>query len=279
MKILVPVDFNKSSFSAFKYACNFANQFNADITLIHVISGSFTTNHVLAFDPLLSLEDAAIKRLNYFAIQYAKDVDERLPDVNISKEIAYGIPGIAISEFAKNHHFDLIIMGTKDKHGIFDRIIGSTSTITLRQGSCPVILIHEHTKFNNIKKVAFAIDNKVELDDSIESYRRLNNTWKAKTDFVHVDVSGSKDISEQMKDIIEELYEENDPNFSFEIKKIDGNNVQSALKSYCITEKMDLLVMVHYHEGIFANVFGANNSVMVAQELVLPVLVYPEDKD
>lgn len=279
MKILVPVDFNKSSFSAFRYACSFAEQFKAEITLLHVISGSFTTNHVLAFDPLLSLEDAAIKRLKYFSEEYADDIGVNLVKVKISKEIEYGIPGLAISEFAKNHHFDLIIMGTKDKHGIFDRVIGSTSTITLRQGICPVLLIHENTIYSKVSNAAFAIDHKVDLEDSIEAYRKLNQTWKAKTDFIHVEANETKDITSQMKDIIEELYEDKDPDFSFEIKKVKGNNIPSTIKDYCIMNKMDLLVMVHYHEGIYANVFGANTSVKVAKELVLPVLIYPEEND
>ena len=44
-RILVPIDFYKTSYAAFNYAANFSQMFpNSEITLLHVINGSFNSN-------------------------------------------------------------------------------------------------------------------------------------------------------------------------------------------------------------------------------------------
>ena len=70
-RILVPVDFFKTSFAAFNYAANFSKLFTeVEITLLHVINGPFNTNDVVNFDPMIDTEDAAEKRLSYFHKEY-----------------------------------------------------------------------------------------------------------------------------------------------------------------------------------------------------------------
>jgi len=58
IRILVPVDFTKVSFSAYNYAVHFAESIKAEITVLHVINGSFSTADSMFLDTM----DAADSR-------------------------------------------------------------------------------------------------------------------------------------------------------------------------------------------------------------------------
>ena len=277
-RILVPVDFFKTSFAAFNYAANFSQLFpKVEIILLHVINGPFDTKNVVIFDPMLDIHDAAVKRLTYLHEEYADMIGITLPSVDLKKEAIFGLPEIKIPEYAKNHDIDMIIMGTRDKHNIFDKILGSASAITLRRAHCPVMLIHENVRFNTPEKIVFAFDEKSDIEDALERFWKLNSVIKAKTDFVHVNTNKKDNINHQKSEIVEELFEENVPSFSFEIKTIVGDDIHTALKDYCLFEKSDILVMMHRKEGVFKNIFGTHHSVKMAQEFHLPVLVFQEN--
>ncbi|MBK6783347.1 MAG: universal stress protein [Saprospiraceae bacterium] len=56
-KILIPVDFTKTSFSAFIYGNQLAKHIGADITLIHILQGSFSTADTYFIDTLENTEN------------------------------------------------------------------------------------------------------------------------------------------------------------------------------------------------------------------------------
>ena len=61
-KILIPVDFTKTSFSAFIYGNQLAKHIGADITLIHILQGSFSTADTYFIDTLENTEKLAKKK-------------------------------------------------------------------------------------------------------------------------------------------------------------------------------------------------------------------------
>lgn len=278
--ILVPVDFTKTSFSALTYAMNFAKLLpDPTVTLLHVINGTFNTNEVMAYNPLLSMEQAAVKRMKVFVNDYPKEQGVTLPKVPIIEEIRFGIPGFTISEYVNEYPIDLVVMGTRDKHNIFDRILGSASSLAARLSTCPVMLIHENVKFEVPKKVVFGFDRKSDIEDALTDYRKLNNELQAATDFVHIGNKNYKGVDEQKAEIIEELFEDHKADFAFAIKTIQGDNIHNSLRAYCLSEDANILAMVHREEGLFSGLFGSNDSIKMAQEFHLPVMVFHEDND
>jgi len=277
MKILVPVDLYDSSHSAYEYAVHFANLIDAELTLLHVINSVFTGFEVIAYDPYIEMEKAAKKRLSDYVSKYKSKDGKKLPQVNTKIEVMFGIPGFAINEYANSNDMDLIIMGVRDKHGLFDRMLGSASNETINDAKCPIILIHTSTVFKKPEKILFAFDRKTDLDDSLEDFKEFNNIIKAKTDFLHINVKKTDDISEQKAEIVSELFEKDDPQFAFEVKTLSGNNVITGLNDYCFFEKVDLVTMIHREGGLFSNFFRTDKSIKIAQKLHLPVIVFQED--
>ncbi len=277
MKILVPVDLYESSYSSINYAVHFADLIDARITLLYVVNSVFNTNEVITYDPYLEMENTAKQRLEEFKSKFLKEQKGKLPEVDISVDVMFGIPGMAIPEYAELHKFDLIIIGVRDKHGFVDRLLGSVSNETIKEAKCPVMLIHQSSAFKSLEKILFAFDKKTDLDDALEDFKKFNDILKVKTDFLHINVKHTDDLSKQKAEIVSELFEKDDPKFSFEIKTLSGNNVISGLNDYCYFEEIDLVSMIHRKGGIFSNFLRPDKSIKIAQEFHLPVIVFQED--
>ena len=278
MKILVPVDFHKASFAAYNYAANLSKEMPAaKVTLLHVINGTFNTNELVAYDPLKEMQTAAMERLRYFHEEYPAELDVTVPEVKLDTAVRFGIPGFVITDYAEQHDYDMIVMATRDKHGIFDRLMGSASALVTRQAKCPVILVHESSKYTKPSKILFAFDKKSDIEDALEDYKRINNILGASTHFLHVKNDKEDNVKDRQAELVEELLSGEAPAFSFEVKTVYGDDVHSALKGYCIIQDVDMVAMVHRKEGIFTSLFRKQNSLKMAQEFVLPVIVFQEE--
>ena len=276
MKILVPVDFFETSFAAFSYARSLANEVDGEIVLLHIINGMMNTNEAFMHDPRGKIEQISNDRLESFVQNFPKVKGKDLKDLKITKIAIFGIPGIAVSDYAEANDIDLIVMGTRDKHGIFDRLLGSVSITTIKEAQCPVILIHKSTKWKKPEKILFTLDKDSDLKAPLDQYVKLNNKLNAHTDFLHIDIKSKDDIEEQKKKIISRLFENDNVSFSFEVKRLTGNALKSSLSHYCMFEKIDLITMVHRNKGALEQLFSKSKSVEIGTSIFLPILIFKE---
>jgi len=276
MKILVPVDFYQSSFSAYSYACHLSKELDAELTLLHVIPHGLTTK-IEDFDPNNSLETNAAAKLEYFTKQYPSELGVFIPKVDTILQSTFGSPAPSILLYADQKDVDLIIMGTRDKHNIFDRILGSTSSSVIDRSECPVMLIHENTKYNKPNHIAFAYDDHGDLENAIDDFDSINSRLQAKTDFIHIYKDNMEDLSSQNQTILDELFDGKNPKYSFEIKAVQGSDVQTSLMDYCLFNKIDILTMMHRKKGFLNKLFSSSDSISMAHKFHLPVLVFNED--
>lgn len=277
MKILVPIDFNKSSFAAYRYASLLAETLDAEITLLHVITGSFNTGDTISIEPMQTMENTAIERLAYISRDYAVENGLTLPRISDHHVVRWGMPGFTISDYAEDKGYDLIVMGSRDKYGFFDRLLGSSSALTIRRSTMPVLLIHSTTPITLPSKIAFAYDQYGKLEASIAKYKTFNNIIGAATTFVHVRRNDGSDISGQKQTIIEELLDQGaSANFTIDTREVEDSSVAQGLMDFCLFEKKEMLAVMHRDEGLFSTLFGSHTSIKLAQDFHLPVMVFSE---
>lgn len=277
LKILVPVDFTKTSFSAYHYANQMAAALGGEITLLHVVHGSFSTSDSFFINTLESSQKAAMGQLKYFAKDYPKELGYTFLPVKIKYEVRYGVPGFAITDLAKDLKFDYIIAGTRDNHNVIEKMLGTSSKIMATTTTVPIIFIHENTKFVVPEKIVFAIDNKNDFDESIDAFLNFNNHFKAPTTFVHIQTN-NESLESAKNSIIQELFENEKPNFTFEIKEIKGGDIAQSIIDFCIFEKTDMLVLVHRKRGIIKTIFNKSLSLETLDGIHLPILLLSENK-
>lgn len=139
-RILTAIDFSENSDYAFDYALTLAKQFNAELTIMHVINEpvdlrGFYVPHI-SFEQLeKEIEEGAIKMMEKFC-------QSRLSDFSpYNTAIVSGIPYEEVIRKAEEIGASLIVLGTHGRTGLDHLIFGSTAERIVRSASCPVLTI------------------------------------------------------------------------------------------------------------------------------------------
>lgn len=125
-QILVPTDFSRNSSSALNYACDLARQSHGKMHILHVLADDQAENQrevVQHLERLGSMLDARAQL-----------------SVETNRQVLTGKPAKRITEFAKDHDIDLIVMGTHGRTGLAHLTMGSVTERVMRDASCPVLV-------------------------------------------------------------------------------------------------------------------------------------------
>lgn len=123
-KILFPVDFSENCYGAARYVEFFAGRFDAEVTLLHVVSmGEHNLAQELLPGRQKQLEDFLAAELKYFTTQRVCLIGEAAP---------------AIVDFAQHWNPDLVMLPTHGT-GLFRRLLlGSVAATVLHDLASPV---------------------------------------------------------------------------------------------------------------------------------------------
>jgi len=151
-KILTPIDFSDYSKKAFEYAVEFAEHFNASITLVYVVEpqiypADFTMGQVAIPNIDSNLTEAAEKEL--LSLIDSNDFDK----TRIDYKIRIGQPFHEIIETAAEFDVDLIIIATHGHTGVEHLLFGSTAEKVVRKAPCPVLTLRQPIKGFHYKNV------------------------------------------------------------------------------------------------------------------------------
>lgn len=140
-EIVTAIDFSENSDHAFSYALTLARQFDAHLTILHVINEpvdlrGFYVPHI-SFEQLeKEIEESAQAMMEKFC-------QEKLAEFNnYSTSLVTGIPCDEIVKAAQACNASLIVVGTHGRTGLDHIIFGSTAERVVRTASCPVLTVH-----------------------------------------------------------------------------------------------------------------------------------------
>ena len=136
--ILVPIDFSETSRKALQYAVPFAKQFEAKITLLHVVDlpmypqefGYLLVDESQAMDGTKkSLADLATRTI--------------APELLAQTIVRRGLAWDTVVSVARETQADLIITTTHGYTGLKHVFMGSTAERIVRHAPCPVLVVRE----------------------------------------------------------------------------------------------------------------------------------------
>ena len=143
--ILVATDFSEPSAVALNYGRDLARSYDATLHVVHVIEDLLALH-----GPEIGFAIADVERNIEAAVR--RDLDAAItPSDRESLDIRTTItraPNVshAISDYAKDHAIDLIIVGTHGR-GAFQRfLIGSVAERVMRTAPCPVLTVRTHER-------------------------------------------------------------------------------------------------------------------------------------
>ncbi len=266
MNILIPMDFTEVSLNGMSYALSrFPND---QFTILHVLSGLVEVNQVYSVSSGLT-PDARIRSEMEEMIHEHLHVQE-LPE-NINIEIYYGEPVNVVSNYLKNHSYDAVVLGSRDKYNIFDRLFGSTSLGIVKRSKEPIYVIPRFSKFKGYKKIMVASDEHINNKEIILALNYWNNT-NAQIKFLHVH-EGKDDSFTQTKEVLlDSLYEQYQPPFSYEIEEVKGDNLVDSLLANSYNYKADLLIVIARNATFLQSLVYKSVSKELIMKSAIPVL-------
>jgi nucleotide-binding universal stress UspA family protein len=138
--IIVPTDFSGLSCEAFSWATLLAQQFNAKILIVHVISErdavDMTSQPGNPWENVLEREDKAM--IENFQSCLISDFRQ---EVETDTLVEVGPADEKLIEAAKKNNADLIVMATHGRTGLSHALMGSVAEKVLRQAPCPVFTV------------------------------------------------------------------------------------------------------------------------------------------
>lgn len=138
-RIMVGCDFSEHSERALRYAFSLAQEFEADIHLVHVLEpavfrGVYTSEAVMA-DVDVSLRDRFVERLENLVPDDARNW------CHIETVCLTGIPFKELTAYTAENKIDLAVMGLRGIGLVESLLVGSTTDRLLRHVSCPLLSV------------------------------------------------------------------------------------------------------------------------------------------
>ncbi|MBS0262844.1 MAG: universal stress protein [Planctomycetes bacterium] len=145
-KILFATDFSDCAKAAQAYAAGFAEQFHAELHVLHVLPDVALmmpdpgTALTLPANYLLDLKNEAQKSLDQLLPASTH------PGLAVVRSVCVGNPFVEIVNYAEAQGIDLIVVGTHGRGALLHLLMGSVAEKVVRKAKCPVLTVrpHEH---------------------------------------------------------------------------------------------------------------------------------------
>jgi len=129
-RILICTDFSESSDRALQYAISVAEEYGAELTVMHVVEG--------APDQAKREEVIATAKQRFERLVPT----EKRTTIKTKILVLFGKPYQRIVEYAREAEIDLVTMGVRGAGALDRAIFGSTTYRVIQLGPCPVLAVH-----------------------------------------------------------------------------------------------------------------------------------------
>ncbi len=159
-KILVPVDYSKTSTIAFDVAFDIAKKSGAEIIAMNVVEEITTESYRVTGEwHKADWEDRifTFELLKKSKAQLEKLVtDPKYAAVKITGEQRVGNPYHGITTIVTEKKVDLVVMGTRGLTKLEEMVIGTNTEKVVRHSRCPVLTVHKKPATTDFKNIVYA---------------------------------------------------------------------------------------------------------------------------
>lgn len=262
MNIIVPIDFSPVSLNAAHFAARMlTGQYEASLILYHVYD-----------DP--SRESTVTLQLRHFK--------DRLLDESIVKieTVAECSNDFIESLDRKVRHLDaaLVVMSITDpdKSRLEQVISSSNSLRMIERNVCPVLVIPQDAKFNEIRNVALASDFKdVERSIPIVPVKKVLGLFRPNLHIVNINSEIYVSLSTEYLDErakMQQMFSDFNPEFYF----ITTFDFHDTLRQFIADKKIDLVLTFPRSRSFISNLIKGSNTKKLVYESAIPVLAAHE---
>ena len=144
-QILVATDFSEPSEVAVNYGRDLSRSYGATLHVVHVVENMYAFYGAevgfAAADVERSIEAAVRRDLDATIAKVGGDAIDVRAVVTHGGNVAH-----AVTEYARNHAVDLIIVGTHGRGAVSRFLMGSVAERVVRSAPCPVLTVRAHER-------------------------------------------------------------------------------------------------------------------------------------
>jgi len=269
--ILVPVDFSECAIGALETAILFANQYNAEIHLIHVqdaikpIGWRHNRTSEEEFKIELSKErEIAYKELN--------DLSKQFNGPKYKLSVHSGSVVDAVQAYAANNSIDLIIIGSHGASGKQEYFIGSNAQKIIRRVPSNILVVKESMQDLNLKNVVYASNFDQRELETLKLFRDLILPFNPTVHLVHINTdpffglpfSIIKEVMDSQKDLFSTM--------KVKTHYFKDYSVDSGVRHISEELQADLIAISNHLKRPIKRIFSGSSVEALANHSDLPVL-------
>lgn len=187
-RILMPTDFSNCADSALSHAIFLAQQYGAELHLLHVVvlHGESPQDLQTAFP---DIEEIYTRLRDIAATEMGRTLRARqLGTLRVREVQRRGVAAApTIVDYAAEEEIDLVVLGTHGRRGIRRFLLGSVAEEVVRTAGCPVVTVpyEDVTSVESIDRILVPYDFSADSEGALETAKELAATYGSQLDVVH----------------------------------------------------------------------------------------------
>jgi nucleotide-binding universal stress UspA family protein len=279
-KILFPTDFSENAQNAFQHALVFADQMNASIKVLHAVypESAPLDVPVVAVQPTLLKVDTAKeiqKQFIDFCTTKAKENYDFKNEIDVTTEVEVGTLTNTVIENVHKENIDLIIMGIRAKHNIFEKIFGSASSSIISNAPCHVMVLPEGMTVGTIESIGYATDLLKSDPQYILEVVQLLKPFNPSVKCIHIQTSKKEKKQLDFEELVQ-FFKDERPGLHISFYQLEGLDPVHRLNKFIETWDIDLLVMFAPQRGMWEHLIYVSNTQKMAFKSQVPLLILKE---
>jgi len=278
--VLVPVDFSPASRLAAAFAVQFARNFRARLTFLHVVESTGGLLHSLSIRNDTGRTHDAGSIIN--GLSEIRPADG---DLDVQNRIRTGIIEEEILAAIDDEIASLVVVGTHHRGMIRKLLVGSIIETILRKTPVPLLTVTSDASPKSLKRILFATDL---TESSLEGFRfalKLARTLGA-TLIVHHSVErislsfgGSALAVEHARRKLSELEMEGGRQQVVVISEVTEGAASEQILATAEQSGAELIVLTIRHKGLLEHALLGSTAERIVRESRVPVLSLPVNEE
>jgi len=275
-KILIPVDFSKTSLKALDHAVFMAKLYNAEITLLHASEGIMVNTEPGYFIPPTFQQDYEQHVIGQ-SEKHLTAIAERVKKKGIENVKCLSVIGRTPKEIldaSKKIKAGIIIMGTHGVSGVREFFMGSNTFRVIREARCPVLSIQRASKNPGFKNILIPFRDRPHSREKVDYAIDLAKMYKADLHVLAVDTEFTKTHRKKVALQASQIQEiASHRGVKCSVKIIEHVYLAETILKHAQTVKADLIVtMARLDREDITEYFTGPVSQQIVHHSPIPVL-------
>jgi len=278
-KILIPVDFSKTSLNAVKYAAFMAQFTKGELVLVHVQNKNDLLDIMM---PAVKLKDVSVIT-NFLADKLEKiaaDIKKRY-GIKVSTYVTTGNITSEIVSMADEIKSTLIVMGTHGKDSENGFFLGSNAYRVLTKSEIPVMTVQTAADKLGFENILVPLDSSHHSRQKVDSAIFMADKFGAHLHIIgllHTGNKGDENYKYKMDTIMEQikkLADKKNVSCTTDIQFTDNRSKKTL--AYAKKVKADLIIAMTDQEAEFSSIVLGNYIHQLTNHSKIPVLCVPPE--